>query len=170
MLETVVHHDQTDLGMLCHNTTDTLSTIFTNHHHRRRELELDLQGLIADITIRVLECHLAITLRLATITARQQCHIVRTLHIVNNHLGRRSLTRTSNSDISDTHNRDVELFALEDTEVEEKVPKPHPRFVQTSRYFFQQIHSIRKLFFKDKQNRRIFQTIIAKQLPLSINS
>ena len=40
-------------------------------------------------------------------------------------------------DITNADNRNIELLALEDTHIEEKVPESHSHFVETSCYFFQ---------------------------------
>ena len=133
VLETVVHNDQVDLGMLGADAADAFGTLLADGDHRIGKLELDLQRLVAHVAVVRVGTHLQIPFRTASVTAREQRHVVHLGHVGNYHFGHRGLARAADGDVADADDRNVELLALEDAPVEEAVTERHPRFIEEGR-------------------------------------
>jgi len=130
VLEPVVHHHEVDLRMLGQQTADALRTLLAHRNHNLRELELDLQGLVAHVAVVRVGPHLEIPLRPAAVAARNERHTMELRHVVEHHLGHRSLARAADGDVADADDGHVEPLALEDPPVEQTVTERHSRFIE----------------------------------------
>ena len=122
VLKSVVENNQFDLGVNFPQPADSLGPFFANRHRNVGILHLHLLGFVAYALDRRARSREHEPFGPAAIPARKYGYSPLARKTLDQKFGHRRLARTADSQIAHAHDRNVELLAPENLQIEQLVP------------------------------------------------
>ena len=132
VLECIIQNNQVHFGVRLPQAPDPFDPALADGHRNLRIFQLDLFGFVTDRPERRADIRKHEPARFAFVSARKHRYVIARCEIFDQVFRDGSLAGTADSEISDAYNRDIELFAPENLQVEKLVPDPDDQSVYPS--------------------------------------